>query len=70
MIPTKVGQLFALVRAWPHWICVAVGGCEFKDRDDPGNLELDWLEVQLKLFRERGMHVSDPGACGYYAIED
>ncbi|KAJ7682793.1 endopolyphosphatase [Mycena polygramma] len=35
----------------------AVGGCEFKDRDDAGNLEFDWLEVQLKGFRARGMQV-------------
>ncbi|KAJ7095396.1 endopolyphosphatase [Mycena belliarum] len=35
----------------------AVGGCEFKDRDDAGNLEFDWLEVQLKGFRDRGMQV-------------
>ncbi|KAG6821271.1 hypothetical protein H0H93_002381 [Arthromyces matolae] len=35
----------------------AVGGCGFHDRDDPGNLELDWLEVQLKTYRRRGMQV-------------
>ncbi|KAJ7507820.1 endopolyphosphatase [Mycena galericulata] len=35
----------------------AVGGCEFKDREDAGNLEFDWLEVQLKGFRARGMQV-------------
>ncbi|GJE84018.1 endopolyphosphatase [Phanerochaete sordida] len=33
----------------------AVGGCEVKDRDDPGNLQLDWMEVQLQAFRARGM---------------
>ncbi|KIY49244.1 endopolyphosphatase [Fistulina hepatica ATCC 64428] len=33
----------------------AVGGCEFKDKDDPGNLQLDWLDVQLQLFRGRNM---------------
>lgn len=36
----------------------AVGGCSFNEPDDPGNLELDWLEVQLKIFRDRGMQVS------------
>ncbi|KAI0045296.1 hypothetical protein FA95DRAFT_1607798 [Auriscalpium vulgare] len=36
---------------WP------VGGCEYNDRDDPGNLQFDWLEVQLELFRGRGMQV-------------
>jgi endopolyphosphatase len=43
----------------------AVGGCEWVNRDrgggipaDPGNLELDWLEVQLESFRQRGMKVN------------
>lgn len=43
---------------WP--ICVlilAVGGCGFKDPDDPGNLQFDWLEVQLKTYRWRKMQV-------------
>ncbi|KAL1702321.1 Metallo-dependent phosphatase-like protein [Schizophyllum commune] len=35
----------------------AVGGCEFGDHTDPGNLELDWLAVQLQGFRDRGMHL-------------
>ncbi|KAI0003083.1 endopolyphosphatase [Russula compacta] len=35
----------------------AVGGCEHRDPDDPGNLQFDWLEVQLKLFRRRGIQV-------------
>ncbi|KAI0320832.1 hypothetical protein OF83DRAFT_1162184 [Amylostereum chailletii] len=35
----------------------AVGGCEFTERDDPGNLQLDWMEVQLEMFRSRGMQV-------------
>ncbi|THV08536.1 hypothetical protein K435DRAFT_641814, partial [Dendrothele bispora CBS 962.96] len=34
-----------------------VGGCNFLEPGDPGNLQLDWLEVQLELFRERGMQV-------------
>jgi hypothetical protein len=45
----------------------AVGGCEYKDRDDPGNLEFDWLEVQLKYFRARDMQVRcdiDRDDCG------
>ena len=29
----------------------AVGGCEAHDATDPGNLQLDWLEVQLQAFR-------------------
>jgi hypothetical protein len=36
---------------------IAVGGCEYREPDDPGNLEFDWLEVQLKSFRQRGMQV-------------
>ena len=27
------------------------------DEDDPGNVEFDWLEVELDRFRERGMQV-------------
>lgn len=38
----------------------AVGGCEYHEPHDPGNLQLDWLEVQLEIFRERGMHVRSP----------
>ena len=37
----------------------AVGGCEPKDPQDPGNLQLDWLEVQLKTFRSRDMQVGE-----------
>ncbi|EMD40704.1 hypothetical protein CERSUDRAFT_111287 [Gelatoporia subvermispora B] len=33
----------------------AVGGCEYANPEDPGNLQFDWLEVQLETFRERGM---------------
>lgn len=46
--PSTSSQLF---------VHTAVGGCEFGDRDDPGNLQLDWLEVQLETYRERGMQV-------------
>ncbi|KAF8655288.1 hypothetical protein AX16_003187 [Volvariella volvacea WC 439] len=35
----------------------AVGGCPYKEPEDPGNLQLDWLDVQLKMYRERGLHV-------------
>jgi len=34
-----------------------VGGCNYNEPDDPGNLQFDWLEVQLKIFRDRGMQV-------------
>jgi len=34
-----------------------VGGCEYLEPNDPGNLQFDWLEVQLKMFRKRGMQV-------------
>ncbi|KAF9259533.1 endopolyphosphatase [Marasmius fiardii PR-910] len=35
----------------------AVNGCPYSEPNDPGNLQLDWLEVQLGLFRERGLQV-------------
>ncbi|KAL9712723.1 Endopolyphosphatase [Leucoagaricus gongylophorus] len=35
----------------------AVNGCPYHDRKDAGNLELDWLEVQLKMYRDRSMQV-------------
>lgn len=34
-----------------------VSGCSFKEPDDPGNLEIDWMEVQLEMYRNRGMQV-------------
>lgn len=34
----------------------AVDGCT-KEKGDPGTAQLDWLEVQLNLFRGRGMQV-------------
>jgi endopolyphosphatase len=37
----------------------AVGGCQWKDQEeDPGNVEFDWLDQQLKAYRERGVKVS------------
>ena len=33
-------------------------GCEYGKAEDPGNLQFDWLEVQLNMYRERGMQVS------------
>ncbi|KIM25254.1 hypothetical protein M408DRAFT_331351 [Serendipita vermifera MAFF 305830] len=35
----------------------AVGGCVPHMRDDPGNLQFDWLDVQIERFRDRGMQV-------------
>ncbi|KAG0698681.1 Metallo-dependent phosphatase-like protein [Suillus ampliporus] len=35
----------------------AVGGCDFTDPNDPGNIHLDWLEEQLEAFRSRQMQV-------------
>ena len=40
-----------------HGDGAAVGGCGHSDPQDPGNLEFDWLEVQLQMFRERKMQV-------------
>ena len=53
----------------PFWMCwgirrlglldktSAVGGCEYTEKSDPGNLQFDWLEVQLHRYRERGIQV-------------
>lgn len=41
-------------------IHVVVGGCIFTDPEDPGNLQFDWLEVQLKMYRNRNMQVCGP----------
>lgn len=35
----------------------AVRGCLFGDTSDPGNLQFDWLEEQLEMFRSRQMQV-------------
>lgn len=35
-----------------------MGGCEYKQHNDPGNLQLDWLDVQLGVFRDKGIKVS------------
>ncbi|KAJ3785468.1 endopolyphosphatase [Lentinula aff. detonsa] len=35
----------------------AVGGCNYNEPDDPGNLQFAWLEDQLKSYRKRGMQV-------------
>lgn len=40
-----------------HGDRTAVGGCEYSEPEDPGNLQLDWLEVQLQTFRRRGVQV-------------
>lgn len=37
-----------------------MGGCEYGEDDDPGNLQFDWFEVQLDRYRERGMQVRLP----------
>jgi len=35
----------------------AITGCVYKEPNDPGNLQFDWLEVQLDMYRRRGMQV-------------
>lgn len=35
----------------------AIGGCNYADPKDPGNIHLDWLEEQLESFRSRQMQV-------------
>ncbi|KAF8812426.1 hypothetical protein BYT27DRAFT_6418082 [Phlegmacium glaucopus] len=34
-----------------------ITGCPYKEPNDPGNLQLDWLEVQLNMYRKRGIQV-------------
>ena len=36
------------------WLSTVVDGCK---KGEPGDLQLDWLEVQLDMFRARGMQV-------------
>jgi hypothetical protein len=59
MIPIRVRFLTLPltfdVKTCYHW--PVVSGCPFKDPNDPGNLQFDWLEVQLKEYRNRGMQV-------------
>ncbi len=47
----------AYLSCFPHVCQIAVGGCEYREPDDPGNLQFDWLEVQLKMYRKRGVQV-------------
>lgn len=49
---------------------LAVDGCDFHNEDDPGNLQFDWLEVQLKMYRERDMQVSDVDVSAVFIIKD
>lgn len=35
----------------------AVSGCEYRQTNDPGNLQFDWLDVQLAIFRDKGVKV-------------
>lgn len=59
MIPIRVRFLILSltfdVKTYSHWLVVA--GCPFKEPNDPGNLQFDWLEVQLEEYRNRGMQV-------------
>ncbi|KAF8529018.1 hypothetical protein BU17DRAFT_73241 [Hysterangium stoloniferum] len=56
IIPGQVGVL-SLNTMYFYESNKAVEGCTWKDTSDPGNLEFDWMEVQLGLFRDRGMKV-------------
>jgi len=49
--------LTAVLRGYYNLWQIAVGGCEYREPEDPGNLQFDWLEVQLEIFRQRGMQV-------------
>ncbi|KAF5387835.1 hypothetical protein D9615_000419 [Tricholomella constricta] len=56
VIPNKVAAI-SLNTMYFYDSNKAVGGCGFKDPSDPGNLQLDWLEVQLNGYRSRDMQV-------------
>ena len=47
----------------------AVGGCEHSEPQDPGNLQFDWLDVQLEMFRSRKMQVRLPPASDWLATK-
>ncbi|KAH9482671.1 Endopolyphosphatase [Psilocybe cubensis] len=38
-------------------IPIVVSGCAYTEPNDPGNLQIDWLEVQLQMYHDRGMQV-------------
>lgn len=56
LIPNQVGAI-SLNTLYFYAKNKVVDGCEYKDDEDPGNLQLDWMDVQLGLFRRRGMKV-------------
>jgi len=63
--------LTAVLRGYYNLWQIAVGGCEYREPEDPGNLQFDWLEVQLEIFRQRGMQVlraitSSPSPGNYF----
>lgn len=45
-----------------------MGGCEYTERDDPGNLQFDWLEVQLDRYRDRGLQVRAVLVHNFYSV--
>ncbi|KAF9518808.1 hypothetical protein BS47DRAFT_1370951 [Hydnum rufescens UP504] len=53
IIPNELGALSLNTLYW-YDNNKAVEGCK---KGEPGSLELDWLEVQLDVFRQRGMQV-------------
>jgi endopolyphosphatase len=56
MIPIRV-RFLTLSLTFDVKMCSVVAGCPFKEPNDPGNLQIDWLEVQLEEYRNRGMQV-------------
>ncbi|KIJ56669.1 hypothetical protein M422DRAFT_22819 [Sphaerobolus stellatus SS14] len=56
IVPNQVGVI-SLNTLYFYEKNKVVDGCKYKDENDPGNLELDWMDVQLGLFRGRGMKV-------------
>ena len=65
LVRLEQGSVRRPIRKWSaDFSCTmtAVGGCVPHVEDDAGNLEFDWLEVQLDRFRDRGMQVCNKEA--------
>jgi hypothetical protein len=57
MTQIKVGHISSIFRSVRSHHRLVVSGCPFTEPNDPGNLQIDWMEVQLEMYRKRGMQV-------------
>ncbi|PFH52734.1 hypothetical protein AMATHDRAFT_73867 [Amanita thiersii Skay4041] len=51
------GKNHSLRRGIRVKVAIAVLGCSYSVPEDPGNLQLDWLETRLKHYKDRGIYV-------------